>query len=283
MATTFFLARSRKLIAGKLLDPRSQHLFSPYPVNSNNIPPTLVPQPFSTLTKPTPSKTSVSTLSKFLLPTQEILTKSNISLIKFYSQYTKPTSTSQLIERPRTLNPTFSSHQDPGLKSFSSSPEPSSDEKLKASTETPELRHQEIVGPTVERDESALANEMRQVLEGLMKTVYDLSKVVAILGLVQLSCGAWISYTTQSSPLSEISVQSFGAFAFPFSLAFLLRQSLKPIGFFRKMEEQGRLQILTLSLQAVKSLNTLFVRVRGVSYGCVLGMLVALLFTTLSK
>ncbi|KAF9607532.1 hypothetical protein IFM89_036894 [Coptis chinensis] len=48
----------------------------------------------------------------------------------------------------------------------------------------------------MERDESALANEMRQVLEGLMKTSYDLSKVIAILGLVQLSCGAWVAYTT---------------------------------------------------------------------------------------
>lgn len=283
MATTFFLARSRKFTASKVLDPCSQYLLSSYPVSLKNPTPTPIPQQFSTLPNPNPSETPNSTLSKFLLSTQDVLIKPNTSLIKFYSSSSKTTFSTAQFLKTQTLKPSFSPYQDPGLKSFSSSTESSSDENLKASNGTPEFKHQEIEGPTVERDVSALANEMRQVLEVLVKTVYDLSKVVALLGLVQLSCGAWISYTTQSSPLSEISIQSFAAFAFPFSLAFLLRRSLEPIKFFRKMEEIGRLQILTLSLQAAKSLNTLFVRVRGVSYGCVLGMLIALLYATLSK
>ncbi|KAF6158662.1 hypothetical protein GIB67_040176 [Kingdonia uniflora] len=145
------------------------------------------------------------------------------------------------------------------------------------------MRHQEIVGPTVERDVSALANETRDVLETLMKNVYNVSKVIALLGLVQLGCGAWISYAMHSYPFSEVSIQSFGAFAFPFSLAFLLRRMLKPMGFFRRMEEQGRLQILTLTLQVVKNMNLFFIRLRGISISCALAMLVGLVFSVLSR
>jgi hypothetical protein len=53
--------------------------------------------------------------------------------------------------------------------------------------------------------------------------------------------------------------------------------------FFRKMEELGRLQILTLTLQITKNLNIFFVRVRGVSFLCIAGMSVGLLFTLLSR
>ncbi|KAJ7949143.1 LIM domain-containing serine/threonine-protein kinase [Quillaja saponaria] len=145
--------------------------------------------------------------------------------------------------------------------------------------QNPDFKHQEIEGPTVERDLSALANETREVLEGMMKTIYSLSKAVAILGLIQLGLGAWISYITRSSPITEVSIQSFLAFAFPFSLAFMMRQSLKPMYFFKKMEEQGRLQILTLTLQVAKQLNLFFVRLRGVSFICITGLSAGLLFT----
>ncbi|KAL0410718.1 UNVERIFIED_CONTAM: hypothetical protein Slati_3661500 [Sesamum latifolium] len=146
-----------------------------------------------------------------------------------------------------------------------------------------EYKHQEITGPTVDRDLSALANETREVLETMMKSVYSLSKVLAGLGLVHLGLGAWISYNTQNSPITEASIQSLLAFGLPFSLAFMLRRALKPMYFFKKMEEQGRLQILTLTLQVAKNLNTLFVRVRGVSYLCIAGASVGLIFIALSK
>lgn len=135
----------------------------------------------------------------------------------------------------------------------------------------------------MERDVSALANETRQVLETMMKNVYGLSKALAILGLVQLGLGAWISYITRSSAIVEVSIQSFMAFGFPFALAFLLRRSLKPMYFFKKMEELGRLQILTLTLQIAKNLNLLFLRVRSVSYLCIAGASVGLVFTALSR
>lgn len=170
---------------------------------------------------------------------------------------------------------------------FSSSNSPSESDKSQNQSEhpsqIPDLKHQEIEGPTVERDLSALANETREVLESMMKNIYGLSRAVAVLGLVQLGLGALISYVTKAAPMTEVSIQSFVAFGFPFTLAFMLRQSLKPMYFFKKMEELGRLQILTLTLQVAKNLNIFFVRVRGVSFLCIAGMSVGLLITSLSR
>ncbi|KAK9050349.1 hypothetical protein SSX86_030681, partial [Deinandra increscens subsp. villosa] len=148
----------------------------------------------------------------------------------------------------QSLNPNL--YQTP--KFFSTSAPQSDPEQTQKPNENPnqtleDFKHQEITGPTVERDVSALANETRQVLDEMSKTVYIVSKSLALLGLFQLGLGAWISYVTRSTPIPEVSVQSCLAFGLPFSVAFMLRRSLKPIGFFRKMEEQGRLQILTLT------------------------------------
>lgn len=175
-----------------------------------------------------------------------------------------------------------------GQPRFYSTPDSSSESEKPQNrsqypSQNPDFKHQEIEGPTVERDLSALANETREVLEGMMKTIYGLSKVVAALSLVQLGLGAWIAYVTKSSPFSEISIQSAVAFGFPFALAFLLRQSLKPMYFFKKMEEQGRLQILTLTLQVAKNMNLLFVRVRGVSFMCLAGLSIGILYSLLSR
>lgn len=150
-------------------------------------------------------------------------------------------------------------------------------------SQNPNFKHQEIEGPTVERDLSALAKETRQVLEEMMKKIYSLSTTVALLGLFQLGMGAWITYITQASPIIEVSIQNVVAFGFPFALAFVLRRSLKPMYFFKKMEEQGRLQILTLTLQVVKNLNALFARVHGVSLLCIAGMSSGLLFHLLAR
>lgn len=142
----------------------------------------------------------------------------------------------------------------------------------------------EHTGPTVDRDLSALANETRQVLETMMRSVYSLSKVLAGLGLVHLGLGAWMSYSHSKAPLPlEVSIQSLLAFGLPFSVAFMLRRSLKPMYFFKKMEEQGRLQILTLTLQVAKGLNTFFVRVRGLTYLCIAGASLTFVYALLSR
>ncbi|CAN1827592.1 hypothetical protein LINPERHAP1_LOCUS31975 [Linum perenne] len=151
-------------------------------------------------------------------------------------------------------------------------------------SKNPNFKHQEFEGPTVERDLSLLANETRVVLERMMKNIYGLSQVMAALGLLQLGIGAWISYAAKgSAAISEVTVQSCLAFGFPFALAFMLRQSLKPMHFFKKMEEQGRLQILTLALQVAKNLNVFFVRARGASVMCIVGMCLGMGFALFPK
>ncbi|VFQ70332.1 unnamed protein product [Cuscuta campestris] len=173
------------------------------------------------------------------------------------------------------------------VRSVTSFDQPSGRRESQGSNEhpgqNPELKHQDITGPTVERDVSALANETREVLEKMMKNVYGLSKALACLALVQMGLGAWFVYATRGSPMPEISLQSFLAIGLPVSLAFMLRRSLKPMRFFRKMEEQGRLQILTLTLQVAKELNLLFCRVQGVSYSCIAVAAVGLVYVALSR
>lgn len=146
----------------------------------------------------------------------------------------------------------------------------------------PKMKHQEIEGPTVERDLSALGNETRQVLEGMMKNMYSLSGAMGALGLTQLIVGATILYATRSDPMKEMTIQSCIAFGFPFAMALMVRRSLKPMYFFKKMEELGRLQILTLTLQVAKNLNLLFVRARVVSILCLVGLCFGNLFLLLS-
>lgn len=220
-----------------------------------------------------------------------------------YNPIKAPTN---LIKTPTRLTPAFQMQSQPffsniSIKSqlssqenprfFSTSNASSSDQEKAEKPESqseypsqnPAFKHQEIDGPTVERDVSALANETREVLETMMKTVYSLSKALAGLGLIHLGLGAWISYVTTASPVVEVSVQSILAFGLPFSLAFMLRRALKPMYFFKKMEEQGRLQILTLTLQVAKQLNLLFIRVRGVSYLCIAGASVGLIYVALAR
>ncbi|XP_020230485.2 uncharacterized protein LOC109811221 [Cajanus cajan] len=150
-------------------------------------------------------------------------------------------------------------------------------------SQNPNFKHQEIEGPTVERDLSSVAKETREVLESMMKNMYKLSGVVLGLGLVHLGLGAWITYLTKSEPMAEVTTQSLLAFAFPFSVAFVVRRALKPMHFFKKMEDQGRLQILTLTLQVAKQFNTLFLRLRVVSILCVAAVAVGALAAVSSR
>ncbi|XP_061348741.1 uncharacterized protein LOC133294098 [Gastrolobium bilobum] len=242
----------------------------------------------SALLKPSRSSSTNLLINNPQFPISEPSSSSSSSFTfsHLFSQSTTPSNsttkpTSHFNPRSSVARPRFFSTKD-------ASPDPSSESESESNpspypSQNPDFKHQEIEGPTVERDLSSLANETREVLEGMMKSIYGLSKVVAFLGMVQLGLGAWITYITRSSPITEVSVQSFLAFAFPFSLAFMLRQSLKPMHFFKKMEEQGRLQILTLTLQVAKQLNVFFVRVRGVSFLCIVGMSIGVVFAVFSR
>ncbi|CAN6454751.1 unnamed protein product [Victoria cruziana] len=144
------------------------------------------------------------------------------------------------------------------------------------------FKNQEIEGPTVEKDLSPLANETREVLDKLRRNIYNLSNAVALLGVSQLICGAWVSWITREGVIPETLVQGVAAFVFPFAMAFLLRQLAKPMSFFRKVEEMGRLQILTLALQSVKSVDLLIRRVQVISLICGASLLTGLLFVAWS-
>jgi hypothetical protein len=150
-------------------------------------------------------------------------------------------------------------------------PEPSSTGSSPgAGSET--FKHQEIEGPTVERDLSPLANETREVLDRMRKSIHGLSTVFAVLGVTHLGVGAWLVYSMPQGTPQEVSIQGITAFAFPFAMAFLIRRSLKPMVFFNKMEEMGRLQILTSVMQQVKWLDLLLRRTRVLGVCCILGM-----------
>jgi hypothetical protein len=139
-----------------------------------------------------------------------------------------------------------------------------------------EMRHQEIEGPTVERDTSPLADETRRELDALRRTVQRLSGSLALLGGAHLAAGAWIAYG--APPLgvgSAAAVQGVAAFAFPFAVALVLRRAIKPIAFFQKMEANARLQVLTLCLQATKNVNLMLLRTRVMAIACALGVSVA--------
>ncbi|KAK3223982.1 hypothetical protein Dsin_011007 [Dipteronia sinensis] len=222
--------------------------------------------------------------SKSLLDPKPIINLHINHLIRSHSTPSCTNLNSQFMHQHvfRFQNPRFFSSSDSSDKNPQQQQQ-QEDHHTEQPPTRPEFKHQEIEGPTVERDLSALANETRDVLEDMMKKIYSLSRAVAFMCLFQLGLGAWISYITRSSPIMEVSIQSFVAFGFPFTLALMLRRSLKPMYFFKKMEELGRLQILTLTLQIAKNLNTLFVRVRGISYLCTAGMSFGLLYTLLSR
>ncbi|XP_052144583.1 uncharacterized protein LOC127763826 [Oryza glaberrima] len=146
------------------------------------------------------------------------------------------------------------------------------------------MKHQEIEGPTVERDTSPLADETRRELDALRAAVQRISGSLALLGGAHLAAGAWIA--SGAAPFgvgSAAAVQGVVAFAFPFTAALVLRRAIKPIAFFQKMEANGRLQVLTLCLQATKNVNLMLLRTRVVAISCALGVSVGSVATILMR
>ncbi|WVZ73939.1 hypothetical protein U9M48_022189 [Paspalum notatum var. saurae] len=169
----------------------------------------------------------------------------------------------------------------PGRRFFSASsnpsPNPSSSTPSEPNPASPdEMRHQEIEGPTVERDTSPLADETRREFDALRRTVQRLSGSLALLGGAHLAAGAWIAYGAPPVGVdSAAAVQGVAAFAFPFAVALVLRRAIIPIAFFQKMEANARLQVLTLCLQATKNVNLMLLRTRVMAIACALGVSVA--------
>uniref|UniRef100_A0A803LBY5 Uncharacterized protein n=2 Tax=Chenopodium quinoa TaxID=63459 RepID=A0A803LBY5_CHEQI len=112
--------------------------------------------------------------------------------------------------------------------------------------------------------------------------MYNVTGILALLGLAHLGIGTYYCYcytnaaasgaTTTANSSAQLFVMSALAFGFPFSMAFMLRQSLKSMHFFQKMEQIGRLQLLTSTMQISKQLRLFFIRLRAISYLCLAGL-----------
>lgn len=121
-----------------------------------------------------------------------------------------------------------------------------------------DFQHEEIVGPTVERDESDTANEVRASLYQLTTFMTSLRTGFLLLGSVQLVAAVWSSYFHGVGLI--LGVAQDLAFVMSFLLAYLLHLYGSRVEFFSKIEERSRMRILTLSLQAHKMLSTFFFR-----------------------
>jgi hypothetical protein len=122
-----------------------------------------------------------------------------------------------------------------------------------------DFQHEEIVGPTVERDTSPLAHEVRQSLAELKMTILGFRKGLLFLGALQGLGACWSYFTWQTMNPSWQLLPSILSSLF---LAFTLRQVLQPMTFFGKLEERSRLRLVTLCLMILKGFETFFERGR---------------------
>lgn len=140
-----------------------------------------------------------------------------------------------------------------------------------------DFQHEEIVGPTVERDTSAVADELRESLEILRQRVLSFKSAVIALGCIQ-GLGAWWSYLTWHS--LNPTWQLIPSVLVSFALAFVLRQALQPMAFFGKLEERSRLRLVTLSLMVTKGFASYFNRARILVAISAMGAGLGLLYTS---
>lgn len=136
-----------------------------------------------------------------------------------------------------------------------------------------DFQHEEIVGPTVERDMSPVADELRQAHMEMREAIQKFTKGLLAVGVVHLVWGGMM-FRVLESPFSHALMTQVCASALVlFGLAYYSKQTLKPIDFFTKLEERSRLRILTLSLQVTKTMSSFFQR----GYGVGLVLLLALI------
>ena len=149
------------------------------------------------------------------------------------------------------------------------------DEKKKPKT-LEDFQHEEIVGPTVERDLSPVADELRGSLDVLQKRISSFQKSLIVLGCVQGAGAVWCYVSWQSlNPTWQL----LPPVLLSFTLAFVLRQALLPITFYGKLEERSRLRIITMSLMIAKGFSSFFNRARILVAASIVGFLCILLYS----
>mgnify|MGYP000465155841 FL=1 len=140
-----------------------------------------------------------------------------------------------------------------------------------------DFQHEEIVGPTVERDMSAVADELRKTHLEIREVINKFSKSILAVGVVHLIWGGMMFRVIDSSFSHALLTQvCLSSFVF-FGLSYYSRQTLKPIEFFTKLEERSRLRMITLSLQVTKTLSAFFQRGYGVNLALSLALTANLL------
>ena len=152
--------------------------------------------------------------------------------------------------------------------------EEAKDEETKPKT-LDDFQHEEIVGPTVERDSSRVADELRESLAVLQRRMVSFQTSLVVLGCVQGAGAVWCSVSWHAfNPTWQLPPAALLSFA----LAFVLRQALQPIAFFGKLEERSRLRIITLSLMIAKGFASFFNRARILVAISATGLLCVLLY-----
>ncbi|KAJ7530790.1 hypothetical protein O6H91_14G019300 [Diphasiastrum complanatum] len=140
-----------------------------------------------------------------------------------------------------------------------------------------DFQHEEIVGPTVDKDLSATANELRECLEKLTNSMLHLTSAFKALAVLQIVGALWAGIVVSPNHHTLLLINMSGA-VLAISLAYFLRQAQKSMLFFSKLEDRSRLRIITLSLQVIKAFFEFISRtnvvVRVVSVGVLLTLLV---------
>lgn len=140
-----------------------------------------------------------------------------------------------------------------------------------------DFQHEEIVGPTVERDMSPVADELRKAYLEMREAIQKFTKALLAVGAVHLMWGGMM-FRVMDSPLSHALLTQVSVSAFiMFGLAYYSKQTLKPIEFLMKLEERSRLRIITLSLQVTKTIGSFFQRGYGVGLVLLFGLTAHLL------
>eukprot|EP00850_Spirogloea_muscicola_P007680 SM000039S14510 [mRNA] locus=s39:528813:529888:+ [translate_table: standard] len=116
-------------------------------------------------------------------------------------------------------------------------------------------------GPTVPRDTSATATELKAKLRGLAVAMTRAAQVFALLGLVQIADALWSALPASGGPPAYSALlKLLPAITQSFALAALAYRAAQPIAFFLQLEERSRLRVLTLALQAIAGLRLYFKR-----------------------
>lgn len=173
-------------------------------------------------------------------------------------------------------------HNIKNISSFSTKAPPPNDAKtvvIEKPKTLDDFQHEEIVGPTVERDESPVADELRDALGILQKRMVSFQKSLVVLGGLQGAGAVWCYVSWHAlDPTWQLVPSALTSLL----LAFVLRVALQPISFFGKLEERSRLRIITLSLMIAKGFSSFFNRARILVVASALGLLCVLLYNPLT-